>query len=257
MHISIVFGVFMHYSIKYLTNGNEDFILVVCFLFWHVYVYSLNKIYDIKEDTILNKDPISKDELNYFILISIVLVVFSIGILLFFNYSLTPYLILVSIGYLYSASPFGKNTRIKNLFIIKNIYAAFWTIAVPCIIVVYYLNYSIDEKLIHFFTYYFVLFLSIEIISDLPDIKGDKMVEVNTLAVRLGYSRTKYFSLFLIGSMMVYSIIVGKYFQIIIPFYLFAILLISDENSIKKNIGLIFYGFLVILLILSILGWAF
>lgn len=247
----------MYYSVEYLTGRNDDLILIFSFVLWHIFVYSLNKIYDIKEDTVLDKNPIKSNELNYFILISIFLFIIPLVLLIYFGYDIKPYLILVIVGYSYSASPFGTDRRIKNIYILKNIYAAFWTIAVPCILVIHYMDYTIDEKLTQYFSYYFILLLSIEIISDLPDIKGDAMMGVNTMAVKLGYNFTKYVSLVLLGGLVVYSSLLEKYYMIVIPSYIFVLLYFSNENSIKRNIGFIFYGYLLLVLIFSFLGWAF
>lgn len=256
LHISLTFFIFTFCSSYYL-GETASLTASVCFTFWHISAYLINKAFDIEEDSIMNKEPISLKYKNHFIISSLLLLILSLGILIVYKLPLTPYILCIPLGILYSV-PIFKH-RIKSLFILKNIYAAGATVMASSMVLFYYSNYSEDVyNLIKNYTlYFFLLFLVVEIYSDLPDRFADKSVGVKTIANTFPLSTVRITLVGILIVTVINSLYISNYFRLIIPVFFTYILFFTSDQNISKNIRLFFYGFLVLLSSLSISGYLF
>ncbi len=154
--------------------------------------YLYNKLYDYEGDTLTqSRGALKKNNLV------LILVVFLAGlpgaIAVLANQPIepyiTPYFIGILLGFFYSFPIKGK--RIKNFFLLKNLFAAFaWFISIVFLLSLY-LDVGNFTEIMFDQIYLFFLFLIYEIIWDIKDIEADKKMKVSTIPVRHGLAMTK------------------------------------------------------------------
>lgn len=125
-----------------------------------------------------------------------------------FIHSLIICFVILFIGIIYSIeyTYHSKLFKIKNMFIIKNIFIALgWALLIPL-----GHNASPDFYIAVFTVFTFIQVFIGSIIRDLSDIAEDKKFEVNSIPVRLGEKRTIRL-LFFINSLSIVFIIISSF----------------------------------------------
>lgn len=172
----------------YIPHSAEFYGVVFSFtLLWAGY-YIGNKYFDYKEDAISQAAEARRSPaLAYAVTAMYIL---PLPWILWLHLPLLPYLALIGVTLGYSITVAG--VRIKNLFLIKNLYAAgsWWmTIAVA---VAFYTNSGMSFADALRYTYdIFLLLMVFELLWDIRDIEGDKAVGNMTVPVVLGITMTK------------------------------------------------------------------
>lgn len=257
IQLTLVFFAFLYSSVFFMGINPDVLPVIISFSSWHLSTFLFNKVYDIEEDRLLNKGVITDVEAKYFTISAFLLLLFPILVLYAFDFLLYPYLIFSPLGILYSI-PLTKRTniRIKNILIVKNLYASLATVGAPLIVLVYYsgIESSMIPNMLSILFYIFLIFFVIEIICDIPDMEGDMQVGVETIPNKLGVNNTKILVLFILVVATTMSFILRNYFLLILPIFLYVSLIRFSNSNRKAPFALIFYGFLVIFLTLNCLG---
>lgn len=147
---------------------------------------------------------------------------FSIAIYLSFHFKSFWYVFIhvvsMNILWFYSAN-------LKRRFLIGNVLIAGLTGLVPILVGLYFSTINTDDRILQIFPlqaysignfitfvalftaiFAFILNLSREILKDIEDIKGDLKLNADTIPIRLGYTKSKFIVLFILGINLIYSI---------------------------------------------------
>ena len=185
-----------------LTNNPFSWPLVLLPFFACMFIYSMNRLTDRKEDEINLPDRI---RFPYriritLVMISLVFYILLLGIVFQKNFlSFTIALLPLVIAILYSVF------RLKRFFLVKNISIAIAVCASVLIVPAYYENWAGIWGML--FLFFFFMILTNTIIFDIKDIRGDSVFRIHTLPVILGIPVTKN----------ICTIIVAAAFIMIIP----------------------------------------
>ncbi len=167
-------------------------------------IYSLNKLSDIKEDSINNPERVGFIKKYKSIIIFAVIASFIASILISFLQN--PFAVLIMLfpflmGIFYSIKV--SNIRLKDIVGIKN-----FTVAVSWAVIGAFLPLAVnfgDFILITLIFYFFFIRVFIgSIASDVRDIEGDRASGVRTIPVVFGMHRTKIFLLLLNSSLLLW-----------------------------------------------------
>ena len=168
--------------------------------------YLINNIFDIKSDSINNKNQDISINKKQSIIIYLLLVILSLAISftisttfsvidsisadnLFFVIVLTSNIFLFIYSYLF-----------KHIALIGNIIISFFAFLIPFITTLLHYNTSTELYapffISNFAVFSFLITMSRELIKDIEDIDGDRLCKAKTLPIILGIKFTKYFALF-------------------------------------------------------------
>lgn len=237
----IKYVLFSKFDTSTFLDDGHFFILILSTIFIAASGYIINDIYDIKADVINkpekafvgNKISLKKANNLYFFLNFIGLL---IGLYLSYyigNISFFIFFILVSfLLYRYAIS-------LKKRFLIGNIVVSFLIFLSIIAIAIFDLlpatnNYNQDSQSIVFLlllkiaSFAFMLTLLREIIKDIEDIEGDKIINANTIPIVLGIEKTKII-LLIISIILLLGLIYFSFTYFETNKYIFYYLLILVE----------------------------
>jgi 4-hydroxybenzoate polyprenyltransferase len=257
LHITVTFFIFLVSSLKTYTFISELLTISICFSMWHFSVYLLNKAYDVKEDTYMRKGNLSPVEKKVYTGISFCVLFLPVFILQLSGCKLWPYIVVMPLGIFYSV-PLG-NFRVKNVLLLKNLYASISTVGVPTLVLRVYGEVDIAqlEFILGYILYFFLLFLTVELYSDVPDMEADRCSGVKTLANTFGADFTIRLCLLILMICLLIACYLQNVYMGIIPVLLISVLLLEKNISKRAAISLFFYGFLILLVVLSFTGKIF
>jgi 4-hydroxybenzoate polyprenyltransferase len=208
--------------------------LFMSVFFASITVYSFNHFEDKKEDLI------NKKRINYFVesgmgyYIVFFSAILSLSFILFLSFKvILIYLFWLSGGIFYSL------IRLKRFFILKNLYTAFFmTLSFVMGIVLGESNLS---TVYNYVISIFFIGLCVSLIGDLRDYYGDKLADVRTVPVVIGYERAKRIVCLILFSFL--SIILILNLRTFIPsvlFISFSIFFLLKNDIKKTRLSLLF-----------------
>ena len=203
-------------------NINVDFSLLLAAFFLTFTVYNLNKLSDIKEDSINLPERarfISKNK-KFITYVTIISYLAALSLSFLQNF-LATFVILFPfcIGLIYSIKL--SNFRLKDILAVKNIVVALpWAVMgtfLPLAVL-----YTVLTKIMLIFYFFFIRLFINTVLFDVRDIEGDRMSGVRTIPVVFGRQKTKTL-LFSLNSTLipwlVFSYLAGFFHQ-----YLFVLI---------------------------------
>ena len=224
--ISSIFIAIIAFLITYfsflLYNINIDFRLLLAAFFLTLTIYNLNKLTDIKEDSINLPERAKFIQKNKNLIICIPILSYATALLLaFLQNPFSIFLILFPLctGVLYSIKIL--NFRLKDITGLKNI-----VIALSCASTFAFLPLAVSLRnlamIVLVFYFIFVKILGNSVLFDVRDIEGDRISGVRTIPVVFGRHKTKNLLLILNSTLipwLVYSYLSGFFHQ-----YLFVLM---------------------------------
>jgi len=253
---------FFHHASRFLFRNRIDIALVYAILIFSIFYffapdpfslenalagaglvmifagsYLLNRACDITEDRISQTEEAARfaDRRELFIISGILFVLpFALApILILFGLKVLPieFLIFIPLSLLYSY-PLFKGKRAKDIFILKNIYAAFsWHLS-ALFLFIFYLEFPAESVIGRFF-YLFFIILAYEILWDIKDVAGDKKARVKTIPDTWGLPATRLVLSVILLLALALSYWAGAYVSIITTLYLFVwTFLLSARTSL-------------------------
>ncbi len=190
-----------------LSSGSPFTIHIVLLLFVFISIgvaqFFLNRIFDIREDSI-SQASFHIENSHFYLIAMTVLTLVPLTALYYFKEPILPIVVIIFFGVFYSV-PIFKGKRIKNLFFIKNIWAAIGTYSIFVIFSYYYIPtfLQLNQVLIMLIPL-FVLALTYEILMDVKDMDGDRAARVITIPNKFGVLYTQIAILAIILSLMFY-----------------------------------------------------
>ena len=169
-----------------LTKNPFNWPLVLLPFFACVFIYSINRLTDRKEDAINLPDRIRFPHRIRItlVVVSLIFSVLLLGIVFQKNFlSFAIALIPLVIAILYSGC------RLKRFFLVKNASIATAVGASVLIVPAYYENWTGAWGML--FLFFFLMVLTNTILFDIRDIRGDSVFGIHTLPVLLGVPATK------------------------------------------------------------------
>ena len=256
---SLPFFSFLLYGIS------VDFGLLLASFFITFAVYSINKLTDIKEDSINLVDRAEFINKNrHFLIITIILSSFAALYLSILHSIFAVFVIFFPffIGLFYSIKI--ANFRLKDIICIKSISVALAWAAIGTFIPV--IVHSFDIVIISLIFFYFFIKLFINtVLFDVRDIEADMLNNVITLPVFLGVNKTKKLLLLLNSTLIIWVIFSYSFFHSMFFILIFSIvygywyiLYFTKEGiEIVKSIDLLVDGeFILIAIIASLFSHA-
>jgi 4-hydroxybenzoate polyprenyltransferase len=233
IHISLIFFFILLNSWHKLGVVQPNFFVIISYTIWHWALYLFDRAYDAELDIISQgNEAVPIYQKKNLIIFCIVLSVLPFLILYINNENLLPYILFFPFTFLYTFRiQFIGNKRVKDFFILKNLYSAIliWTLPF-CLILKIYAGAEQSISYI-FINYFFSLFWNTfagEILWDIRDKKADRINSVNTLPVKLGVFKTKVILfLFWFSSVIFFS----NYLQISSFFFLLVLFLSNRKKS--------------------------
>lgn len=201
IHISFLyFLILQKFWIKYV-HGEINWPVVFSFSIWHFGLYLFDRVYDCEKDfRSQNLESVPLNQKKVLLFVSVFLLLLPFLILIFYNLSIIPYLIIFPFGFFYTVPFYPFKKRFKDLFLIKNFYSAvfIWTLSIFWSIFCYAkLNISEISEYNRFFQLLIITFI-IEVIWDIRDIESDIEFGIKTLPNTIGVSATKIIILILL-----------------------------------------------------------
>lgn len=204
--------------------------LVMTFTIQNFVLHMLNNYFDKQEDELTDQSNIFTSPMKI-LLVSGFFIVVSFALVVYYNFSITCYLILFVLMLLYSV-PITKNIRIKKLLYVKNITGSlFWWYLPFVLIVVFHTNNSFSDVFLNNLLI-LAIFIPFEPIWDIKDTKGDLVSGIKTIPNQFGIAVTKLLtiSLFVVIGLVIYN----DKSMFVISFFVPLILLISFLNENNK-----------------------
>ena len=200
-----------------------DFSLLFASFFITFAVYSINKLTDIKEDSInlVNRAEFTNKNRHYLI-ITIILSSFTALYLSLLHSIFAVFVIFFPffIGLFYSIKI--ANFRLKDIICIKSISVALAWAAIGTFIPV--IVHSFDIVIISLIFFYFFIKLFINtVLFDIRDIEADMLNNVITLPVFLGVNKTKKLLLLLNSTLIIWAIFSYAFFHSMFFILIFSI----------------------------------
>jgi len=210
--------------VSFLLYGTcVEFDLVLASFFITFAVYSINKLTDLKEDSINLLDRVKFTTKNrYYIIIAVILSSFA-ALYISLLYSLFAIFIIFfpfCIGFVYSIKI--ANFRLKDIFCIKSISVALaWAVVGTFIPLIVHSSDFITISAIFYF--YFIKCFIYTVLYDIRDIEADRLNNVITIPVFLGKNKTKNLLLLLNSTFIVWLILSYTFFYRYLIILIFSI----------------------------------
>ncbi|OWY18227.1 hypothetical protein C7N43_26980 [Sphingobacteriales bacterium UPWRP_1] len=239
LHIGIICFFLYHNIIYYYLNQQAAPInlpVLFAFALWNLALYLFDRAYDYNKDRITQaKDALSIKQARLGIYIAVLLTLLPAGMLAISHLPLAPYLFFLPVTFLYTLPLTKKGVRVKNLFLVKNLYSALfiWTLPVA-VILHYYQGITQPVYLLVIQNYYFFFFVLMgEIIWDFKDVRSDTIHGVQTLPVILGFSLTRFLLLVMLTANCVFFYLQTGYVNWpVIAFFLAFIVFANDRTPV-------------------------
>ncbi len=231
LHIVILYVLLSYwFVISFSEISNSVILIILCFSAGCLGAYVLNRHTDIDQDQI-NEANLKVNKIKS-LYISVVFLLSPVIILYVFDLNITPYVILLIFSLLYSYKIFYS--RIKDIFFIKNIWAATgWYLSMLFIIMEYSNNplaYSYLELVYRTWGIFF-LFLFYELAWDMRDVAGDKISKTSTVPVRCGTHAGLFVSLLYFLIFYIYMLKYKDYIAVLAYSILLIIYLLAARNK--------------------------
>lgn len=233
----------------YLIFNQLDFIILS--LFFAMFLgtgasYAYNYLKDKREDIV------NKKILNYFVIKErkgryLVMFFYASGLILSFLLSfvsLITYIVLVALSLIYSGRP-----RIKERFLLKNIYTGF-AISLSFVIGATAEGY-IPNVILSYVFIVFILGFAANVLGDIRGYAGDKSIGMVTLPILLGFEKTKIiiYSIILFLLIMV-LLLENSAFYPIMPFMIAAVIFLFRNRMRSSRMSMLSsFAFLPVFLI--------
>ena len=194
LHVSFLYFIILQkFWMKYV-DEEIDWPVVISFALWHFGIYLIDRVYDCEKDNYSQKEEaIPEKQKNALMALSFFILFIPILILWLSGKSVVIYLAIVPFAFLYTFPIFGFKKRLKDLFLVKNLYSA--TIIWPLSIFICLYGYSSLEfnELIQFDRFYQLAIITfiIEVFWDIRDVEGDLKFGVKTIPNSIGINLTK------------------------------------------------------------------
>lgn len=226
-------------------------ILICIFTSIEISMFTINRVFDFKEDSISQYSERCKNQGTY-LFVSIILAIVPLIVLFFNKAPILPFIGLIIIGWMYSI-PVWRGRRVKNIFLLKNIWAALITYLSMVIFTYPYLTQEISFQQVTFiYVPLLVIAFTYEILIDIKDIKGDRSASVKTLPNTIGPDNTKIVIWLILASLMIFL----QYFRNDIAIASVALLFLASIFVNEKR-GLWFYHALFYAQGIIIFGYIF
>ncbi len=175
----------------------EYYAALIAFGFLWLGFYIGNKYFDFVEDSV--SQPLEARTGMTIGYLTILLYVFPIPLLFWYELPVLPYLTLVLLTLAYSAPLPGTTLRIKKFLFIKNIYAALmWWGGIAFLLHFYTTQYfTLNQAFLATISIFVFIFI-IELLWDIRDVDGDRSAGNTTVPVYFGIQPTKWFIGFLL-----------------------------------------------------------
>lgn len=248
--------------VSFLLYGiSVEFDLAFASFFITFAVYSINKLTDLKEDSInmLNRVEFTTKNWHYIILMVIISSFAALYISLL--HSLFAMFIIFfpfCVGFVYSIKI--ANFRLKDIFCIKSISVALsWAVVGTFIPVIVHSSDFITISAIFYFS--FVKFFIYTVLFDIRDIEADRLNNVITLPVFLGINKIKNLLLFLNSTFIIWLIFSYTFFYRFLFILIFSIAygywqilhFTREGKKIGKSLDLLVEGeFIMIAIVASL-----
>ena len=249
IYLSIYFFLIAYNAAKQYNIVSEVLPVIIAFTMWHYSVYLFNKIYDSTEDRISQpSEALSDIQKKPLLIFSLFLLFSPIGILLFFHHSIIPYLFFIPWGILYSFPLPPNGFRIKQVFLLKNIYSAFFGWTTPIMVIIYFYSHQKVNALLLCAAFLFTFFVVMvyELIFDIRDRNGDKASNVITFPVKFGIMKTKFLCFFFLLLVIAANLYFGNIMAAIFSGYLFLAVLFINEKTPNWYYHFILLGHIVL-----------
>lgn len=199
--------------VSFLLYGiSVEFDLVLASFFITFAVYSINKLTDLKEDSINLLDRVEFTTKNWHYIIFMVIISSFAALYISLLHSLFAIFIIFfpfCVGFVYSIKI--ANFRLKDIFCIKSISVALaWAVVGTFIPVIVYCSDFITISVIFYF--FFIKFFIYTVLFDIRDIEADRLNNVITLPVFLGINKTKNLLLLLNSTFIIWLIFSFTFF---------------------------------------------
>jgi len=160
-----------------------------------VWIYLFNKTCDRVEDKVSQPDEMLSEKENLFMVRTLpVLLIVPIVILVATSMPVWPFLLYISLGFLYSY-PVWKGVRLKNIFVVKTIIAGVNMLSPLWFgLFLYFTPFYTHLYVPHmgFLIGLFLVYITGELVWDIRDVDGDRDAGVRTIPVVLGVRSTQY-----------------------------------------------------------------
>lgn len=154
------------------------------------YVYLFNKTTDTEEDARSEKgEDIAPQTVHPTYVASLIFAALPLCWLWLYPAALAMFIAMASAGFLYSSRRV-PGIRVKNVFLLKNVWAAFFW-AIPAGISPATLRGSVSSLDVVHLVFIFLIALMIEIFWDMRDAEGDRQARIPTIPNRYGFPFTK------------------------------------------------------------------
>lgn len=182
IHISAIFSFLLFYN-NYRLGVAMNYPLLISFSLWHFALYLFDRVYDGDLDKQSQPEEyVPENQRKFLYGLTVALVLGSLGFYIQTGFNLVYWFILLPITFLYTYPVYGK-VRIKNLFIIKNLYSALPIWAMPLLFQAFLLlgSYDVPDNIM-----YSIISLAIyiwigEIYWDIRDTSVDKKYGIATI----------------------------------------------------------------------------
>lgn len=228
---------------KFRLIPSRAYPILLANIFFITAAYTLNKVADHAEDFINEQTRVRLNKNGIYILSALFLVLgtffyTTVGGLPFFGYGLL--ITMLSLWY-----SFPKHARLKNLLIIKNLTPSFcWFFSLCILFYAGGVHLNLPEVILGL-SPLLILFFTFEIIWDMPDHAGDRLLGVKTLPVVIGFRYTRFVVCLLLA---VVFLLVSSRLNKIMAFVLLLYILFVPETARKLS----YHYFLVSLVAASI-----
>lgn len=187
IHISAIFSFLLFYN-NYRVEAAMNYPLLISFSLWHFALYLFDRVYDGDLDKQSQPEEyVPENQRKFLYGLTFAMVIASLGFYIQTGFNLVYWFILLPITFLYTYPVYGK-TRIKNLFIFKNLYSAIIIWAMPLLFQAALLigSYDIPDNIM-----YSIISLAIyiwigEIYWDIRDMSVDEKYGIATIPNKWG-----------------------------------------------------------------------
>nr|WP_255612683.1 UbiA family prenyltransferase [Alcanivorax sp. 1008] len=230
----------VHFSVIANVQGYAPIIAFFC---WHSALYIFNRYTDRLEDA-RNFPEEAMDDYHATLSLWISFALLAIGASLLFllGMPLVYYLASLPLVFLYGLRIPGFHRRIKDVVILKNLYAVLvcWCLPVLLLALTYSNSWAFSDDVVRFVLLLAFYITCYEILADIKDVRGDRQSGVDTIAVRYGVMPARAMVLSIVFIAWLVSHISYDFFS-----YPFALLIIAFVPFIGEGRPALYFHGLV------------
>lgn len=200
IHLSIIFA-FLLYNNNLRTGAPINYWLLGSFTLWHFSLFLFDRIFDRKLDALSQPDEfVQENHARWLYTVVAACLTASFGFFVLSGSSAIYWLLLLPVTFLYTV-PVYKQTRAKNIFLLKNLYSAVLIYGLPLLLHGYLLSHQ-QPAYVHLQPVISLMIYVLigEIFWDIRDTSVDQMHHIATLPNVFGLLPTKIMMLLLIAA---------------------------------------------------------